>query len=167
MRMSAPFMRTVGAGVDRRRGFTLLEMMIVLVLVAGVAALLAGNLIGRMASTKASMVARQVAAAMRYTRAHALRTREAQLLQVDLEGRTVTAPSRPPIEVPEPLEMKLLTATSEVNSRKAGAIRFFPDGGSTGGKLTLVAEGRTWEVAVSWLTGEISVNDSARPRVRT
>jgi general secretion pathway protein H len=153
----------------RRRiaGFTLLEMMIVLVLVAGVAALLAGNLIGRMASTKAGMVARQVAAAMRYTRAHALRTRQAQVLQVDLEGRTVTAPQRRPIEVPEPLEIKLLTATQETSGRKAGSIRFFPDGGSTGGKLTLMAEGRTWEVAVSWLTGEISVNDSARPRVRS
>lgn len=151
----------------RRGGFTLLEMMIVLVLVAGVAAMLASNLIGRMASTKASMTARSVAAAVRYTRAHALRTRQPQLLQVDLEGRTVTAPSRPAIEVPEPLEIKLLTATQEVSSRKQGAIRFFPDGGSTGGKLTLVAEGRTWEIAVSWLTGEITVNDSARPRGRT
>lgn len=138
-----------------------------LVIVAGVATLLAGNLIGRMASTKASMTARSVAAAMRYTRAQALRTREAQVLEVDLEARTVTAPFRDAIEVPEPLEIKLVTATQEVSSRKRGGIRFYPDGGSTGGKLTLLVEGRTWEIAVSWLTGEITVNDSARPRGRS
>lgn len=150
-----------------RRGFTLLELVIVLVVIAGMAALLATNLIGRMASVKANGAAREVAAALRYTRAYALRTRQAQTLAVDLEARTITAPQRKPIEVPEPLEIRLLTASSEVSTRKTGTIRFFPDGGSTGGKITLGHSGRTWEVAVSWLTGEIQLNDSARPRARS
>lgn len=156
MRSSAP------AG----RGFTLLEMILVLGIVAGMASMLAFNIVGRMDSVKAAGAAREAAAALRYTRAYALRSQEAQVLLVDLEKKTITAPLRQPIVLPENVEMKLLTASEELSSRKAGGIRFFRDGGSTGGKLTLSTGGRTWEIAVSWLTGEISLADSAKPQRR-
>ena len=35
-----------------------------------------------------------------------------------------------------------------------GAILFFPDGGSTGGRVTLSAGTAAWSADVAWLTGE-------------
>lgn len=150
--------------IVRQRGFTLLELILVLTIIAGMAALLAFNIVGRMDSVKAAGAAREAAAALRYTRAYALRSQQAQVLLVDLDQKTITAPQRKAIALPENVEMKLLTASEELTSRKVGGIRFFRDGGSTGGKLTLTTGGRSWEIAVSWLTGEISLTDSARAR---
>jgi general secretion pathway protein H len=38
-----------------------------------------------------------------------------------------------------------------------GGIRFYPDGGSTGGNVRLEANGRIYQVNVAWLTGEASL----------
>ena len=42
-------------------------------------------------------------------------------------------------------------------SRVLRGIRFYPDGGSTGGNVRLEANGRIYQVNVTWLTGEASV----------
>jgi general secretion pathway protein H len=57
--------------------------------------------------------------------------------------------------------VELNTARSELTSETAGGIRFYPDGGSTGGNVRLEANGRVYQVNVAWLTGEASV---ARPK---
>ena len=38
-----------------------------------------------------------------------------------------------------------------------GAVRFFPDGAATGGRLRLQANGAGWDVDVRWLTGEVQL----------
>jgi general secretion pathway protein H len=63
-----------------------------------------------------------------------------------------------------PAVLKTQIYTGEVLNEKTGAIRFYPDGGSTGGKVTLSADGRSWTVRVGWLTGDIDFIDSAKPR---
>jgi len=42
---------------------------------------------------------------------------------------------------------------------KTGSIRFFPDGGSNGGRITLAAGERKFEVDVDWLTGRVAILD--------
>ena len=39
-----------------------------------------------------------------------------------------------------------------------GAVRFFPDGAATGGRVRLLANGGGWDVDVGWLTGEVRVS---------
>jgi general secretion pathway protein H len=143
-------------------GFTLLEILLVLSIVAGLGAMLSFSIVGRLDSVRAQSAAREVASALRTTRAMALRLREMQLLKVNVREKTITVPTRPPIKLPETMEVKLLTATQELSSREEGSIRFYPDGGSTGGKITLSIGQRQFEVAVSWLTGEIEIIDSAK-----
>ena len=88
------------------------------------------------------------------------------LVKVDLKAKTYLAPGRQAVELPESMELKLLTARSEASSDKVGRIRFFADGGSTGGRVTLIsgAGGREWKVNVSWLTGEIELDDGRKER---
>ena len=40
---------------------------------------------------------------------------------------------------PQRLDLKLYTAQSEIVDDKRGAIRFYPDGSSTGGRVTLAS----------------------------
>ena len=42
---------------------------------------------------------------------------------------------------------------------KTGAIRFFPDGGSDGGRVTIAAGERKYEVDIDWLTGRVAILD--------
>jgi general secretion pathway protein H len=55
--------------------------------------------------------------------------------------------------------MKLFTAQKDLVNDRVGAIRFYPDGGSNGGRLTLAAGERKFEIDVDWLTGRVAVLD--------
>ena len=44
----------------------------------------------------------------------------------------------------------------EVQPREGeGAIVFFPDGASTGGRVQLALDDAAWQVEVAWLTGQV------------
>jgi general secretion pathway protein H len=150
----------------RRRtdGFTLLELLIVLTLIAGIAGLAMFNIAGRLDSVRVVRASNEVAALLRHTRAQAIVGHSEQVLDLDLETRTVTAPGRKPVVLPQSLAVSIYTANQEIASEKRGAIRFYPDGGSTGGRIKLNANGREWKINVSWLTGEITVDDSAKTK---
>ena len=57
------------------------------------------------------------------------------------------------------LELKLYTAQSEIVDDRRGAIRFYPDGSSTGGRVTVAAGERRLLVDVDWLTGRVSIKE--------
>ena len=46
-----------------------------------------------------------------------------------------------------------------MSSDKRGAIRFYPDGSSTGGRITVSSGERKFLVDVDWLTGRVSIED--------
>jgi general secretion pathway protein H len=52
-----------------------------------------------------------------------------------------------------------LTIAGERGSRAVGAIRFNPDGSSTGGRIVLADGNRKVAVGVEWLSGRVSVAD--------
>ena len=43
---------------------------------------------------------------------------------------------------------------------RVGSIRFYPDGSSNGGRVTVGAGGRAFAVDVDWLTGHVTINDA-------
>jgi len=45
----------------------------------------------------------------------------------------------------------------EQRGAREAAIRFFPDGSATGGRISLGTQDAGWRVDVRWLTGEVSV----------
>jgi len=138
-------------------GFTLVEMMVVLVIVALMMALVGTSIARNVSGAEMRTAANKVAASLRYTRTQAILTKSEQVFLVDTEKLTYQAAEREAKELPEGMKVELNTARSELTSETAGGIRFYPDGGSTGGNVRLEANGRIYRVNVAWLTGEASV----------
>lgn len=142
------------------RGFTLLEIIVVLVIGAIAYSLMIG-ITSRGASTSdLKAAARTLASGLRQAQTMAITTRRDASLTVDMESREYTLPGETaPRDLPKGIDLKLYTAQSEVTSERKGGIRFYPDGSSTGGRITVSAGERKYLVDVDWLTGRVSIED--------
>ena len=138
----------------RNRGFTLVELMVVMVIIALVMGLVATSMSRSISSAEARAASRQLVASIRYTRARAIIDKQEQVFQVNTENRSYQAPGREEVTLPEGVDVTITTARSEVTSEAVSGIRFFPDGGSTGGHIELTVNDREYRVNVAWLTGE-------------
>jgi len=150
----------VMAGGSRGRlagGFTMVELLVVLVIISLMLALVGTSISRNISGAEMRSAARKVAASLRYTRTQAILSKSEQVFLVDTEKRSYQAAEREIEELPEGMNVELNTARSELTSETAGGIRFYPDGGSTGGNVRLEANGRIYQVNVTWLTGETSV----------
>ena len=56
--------------------------------------------------------------------------------------------------------MALVTTTGQRISETEGAIRFDPDGSSTGGRIELGLGPKRIQIGVDWLSGRVSVADA-------
>ena len=55
------------------------------------------------------------------------------------------------------MALKLYTAQEELIDNATGNIRFFPDGSSTGGHITVSGPKLAYRINVDWLTGAIAI----------
>ncbi len=141
----------------RERGFTLVELMVVMIIIAMIMGLVATSMSRSVSSAEARAASRKLVSSLRYTRARAIIDKQEQVFEVDTENRSYQAPGRDKIELPEGVDITITTARSEVTSEDVAGIRFFPDGGSTGGHIELTVNEREYRVNVAWLTGESSL----------
>lgn len=148
--------RTAGLAC-RRAGFTLVELLVVMVLAALMLSLVGTSLSRSISGAEMRSAAREMAASMRYTRTRAILDKQEHVFYVDTENRSYLAPKRERVELPEGMEVEMTTARSELTSESVGGIRFYPDGGSTGGHVKLAANGRIYRIDIAWLTGEATV----------
>lgn len=142
---------------SKGRGFTLVELLVVMVIAALVLALVGTSISRSVSGAEMRSAAHKVAANLRYTRTQAILQKEEKVFVVDTESRTFQAPEREPVELPEGMNVALTTARTELTGESAGGIRFYPDGGSTGGLVQLETDNRVYKVSVAWLTGETAV----------
>ncbi len=105
--------------------------------------------------------ARRTASTLRLARETAIRTGVDTAMIVDVTERSLELPGFRTVTLPRGLRVKLNAASREMLDEERGAIRFFPDGSSTGGVIILArgtedgpADGG-YQVGVNWLTGRV------------
>lgn len=139
----------------RQRGVSLLEMLLVIALIAATSLLAAAALGGGFAGMQLRSSAKEIAAQLRYTRTQAIATGEPQRFVIDPAAHAWRAPDGRDGEVPEALGIRFYGARQVQPARGEGAIVFFPDGASTGGRVQLTRDDAGWNVDVAWLTGQV------------
>lgn len=146
-----------------QRGVTLLEMLIAL----SIAALLMGMalpLLHRPSSAiDMDQVVREVTAGLREARASAIAGNRVVAFTLDLD-RGVFGHDRMQSfgqqrrDAADDLRIVAFTAGHPRRDGEDAVIRFFPDGGSTGGQIEFRNAQRRSRVDIDWLTGRISVS---------
>ena len=157
--------------VSRQRAFTLLEVIVVLVLGAAIYAVLLSAPLGKASAADLKAAARTLASGLRQAQSTAMATRRDALLTLDMESRefVTTGGDEQARKLPDNIDLKLYTAQTEVTSERRGSIRFYPDGSSTGGRITVASGERKYLVDVDWLTGprlDRRMSDCAERRSR-
>ena len=143
--------------LDHVRGFTLVELMVVMVIIALIMGLVATSMSSSISAAQSRAATRKVVASLRYTRARAIIEKKEKVFLVNTETRSYMAPGRKQVNLPEGVDVTITTARSELTSEEVAGIRFFPDGGSTGGHIELTVNDREYRINVAWLTGEASL----------
>jgi general secretion pathway protein H len=155
--------RTSPAGERARRvggspGFTLLELIVVLAIVALVVALVPGLMLRSQPGLDVEVAARALADGLRQTRSQAMVSNREEVFSLDVEERLFRAGRNQPLkQLDRTLELHLYTAQAELLDTQSGRIRFFPDGSSTGGAIALGLGEQRSRVSVDWLTGHVGI----------
>lgn len=137
-------------------------MIAVITLIAIIMTVVSMSFSKSLDSAKIRAASRDLVAALRYTRGQAIVKGTQQVLQIDLEHNTYQAPGKGVVELPKKMVLQLTTAAEEQSGDHVGGIRFFGDGSSTGGHISVLMGEREWRINVGWLTGEIALEEPAK-----
>ena len=150
-RRSHPFGRRAAGG------FTLLELLVVLFLATLVLGLSGFFFVGSMPSSKLSAAGREMAAAIRYARAHAQTSAEPQTLTIDIGGRRYGMEGRPYRSLPAGIDLKVVDPFQ--GEIRGGTVRFVFEagGGNDGGSIVLWSEKRRLVIRIDPVAGPVLV----------
>jgi general secretion pathway protein H len=143
------------------KGFTLLELIVVLFIVVLGFSVVGINLSSGNDSTKLKVAARDIVSALRYARGQALISHQEETVTLDLTENTYTVSGRDKVyPIPKEIDITVVTAQDELTGEGQGNIRFFADGSSTGGRVTLELGKAAWKIDINWLTGQIELEET-------
>lgn len=137
-------------------GFTLIEILVVLMLVGITLTVVPPLFTGGFGNAKLRNDARGLASSMRHLRAQAIASQTPQALTLDVETRAYRMDGREKVIDMDPdTHVELITTQSEMLDDGVGRIRFFADGGATGGQVILTRNTRRLVLDVDWVTGRV------------
>ncbi len=134
-----------------------MELLVVLTIL-GLALVLAMPTLGRLLpGLELRTEARDAAGVLREARAQAIGRNEEVVVVIDPERGLVKVGGKPALLLKRQIVTPISTGEPQSSESTPIEIRFFPDGTSTGGHLTLALGERQEHVVVDWLTGAVSL----------
>ena len=141
----------------REAGFTLIEMVVVLTVLALMTVLVTANGVRVSPSVHARAAAQAISGALRSARSEAVTSNQSVLFTLDVGNRVYQWGQTPRQVLPNDLSFTVLTSSDQVPPEGVGQIRFNPDGGSSGGRVSIKGGGVVWWVGIDWLSGRVSI----------
>ncbi|WP_292619345.1 prepilin-type N-terminal cleavage/methylation domain-containing protein [Nitrobacter sp. 62-23] len=150
--------------VNNQQGFTLLEMVCVIALIALMAAVLLPFLPQHTSRARLQAYALEAAGLLKADRNAAIARRADVSTLVDPPSRAIrSGVSSQFLRIPDDVRFDALLPQTCRHRAALSAISFFADGMSCGGTIALARLDTTYEIRVNWLTGRIEiVNRSTR-----
>jgi len=143
----------------RDAGFTLIEVLVVLAIVAVVLGVLIGRGPARSRGLEIRAAAGALAQNLRAARAQAIAGDHDVSVAIDPLRHVFATDGAPPRLVDPGIDMAVLPPALP-GPGAVRLIRFSADGSSTGGSVVLGSGRRRIDVSVEWLTGKVSVADA-------
>src|SRR5262245_37653903 len=154
VRVAPPTPRARTAG--RRGGFTLIEVVAVMLIIALVASL-AVTLTTGTGGGQLKALALETAALLRRERLGAVMTGRERQVSVDGEQRVLVGDGGDVVAIPRDVVLDILGIDALWSGRQA-VVRFQPDGESTGAVLKLSRDKAEYEIRVNWYTGGVAIS---------
>ncbi len=165
-----------------RKGFTLLELLVVLVIISLVAAFVGPRVAGSMSTLSLKTASKKIAASLRYARSQATSENTPYIVVFDLNKNRLAlgaaqATSRGDSEeeaadegqegyrsriydLPEGIIFDRVVSVESESGSEIFRIIFFPNGASSGGKVFLKNDrGRRCFVSVDFVTGTVQLGE--------
>jgi general secretion pathway protein H len=143
---------------EAQRGFTLLEMVCVIALIALIAAVLLPFIPRQTSRARLQAYALQAATLLKADRNAAIARHADVATLVDAPSRAIrSGASGEIIRIPEDVRFDALLPQSCHRRPAFSAISFSADGMSCGGDITLSRLDTAYEIRVNWLTGRIEI----------
>jgi general secretion pathway protein H len=143
----------------RTRGFTLIEMLVVL-LVIGMALTVVPSLLSSLPGARLRAAADDMALTLKALRTRAIDSGTDDALLIDPATRSyATLPNGARHAFPAAVDAVDVTTAGSLPGGGAVLFRFFADGTASGGTIRLHAGDRVAGIAVDWLTGRVRQTD--------
>ena len=141
-----------------QHGFTLLEMVCVLALIAIIASVLLPLMPRHTSRARLQAYALEAATLLKADRSAAIRRRVDVSTSVDPHARAIrSGASRETVRIPEDVRFDALLPKTCRQRVALASINFFPDGMSCGGTIALSRLDMAYEIRVNWLTGRVEI----------
>lgn len=138
-------------------GFTIIELIVVLTVLAVAYAMATPLLADLLGGPRLNRLVAEITSALRESQATAITESRTVDFALARDGHTWQTGDRR-VDVADGLRLELRSVGGRAY-RTGGRLKFFPDGGSTGGVLTLFGDRRYRQIEVDWLTGRVTVKD--------
>jgi general secretion pathway protein H len=105
----------------------------------------------------ARAAAEAISGALRSARSEAVMSNRSVSFTLDVVSRFYQWGENPRQALTNDLGLSLLTSRDQLAPEGLGQIRFDPDGGSSGGRVSIEGGGVVWWVGIDWLSGRVSI----------
>ncbi len=156
-KMTWPTAINAGTPARNERGFTLLELIVVMVLMLLFLSLSAAMFANTLPSSTFSATVREMATAMRLARSLAQLKGTSQVLVIDLDNHTFGIEKRGEKALPETVRVKVIDPIAGEITTGRYQIIFPSTGGAEGGTVVLSNKNRTAQISADPVVGSVVI----------